>query len=241
MIKSLKNNLMRVLKLLPVFLSIIFMQPSAQADEKTTDVGLNGETVTVETSLPKLPRIDISANIGYGFLLTKTKGLTGAEKKMEDDLSSGLTWDFRFHSYFKSYYGLGIMYSGYHSSAWYNGNDLSADITYIAPLFCIKGAFGKTNLMLKSEIGIGFLHLKEKVSFNSYRAEVVTGSTLGSNCTVGLEYRFCKYLGLGLDIDGVFGSIKSLKDSRGNKYEAEDVRIGVSRINIFLGLRCYLK
>lgn len=233
---------MKILKLLLMFFIIILVQPFTRADEKTTDVELKGGTVLEETPYSKLPVIDISANIGYGCLLSRTKGLTGEEKKMEDDLSSGLTWDFRVHSYFKSFYGFGIMYSGYHSSAKYRGADLNADITYIAPLFCVRTNLGKTSLILKSEIGIGFLSVKEKALMSYYNPETLTGCTLGYNYTVGLEYRLSRHFGLGLDLDAVFGSIKSLKDSHGNKYEFEDdARMGISRINIFLGLRYYIK
>lgn len=242
MINLLKNNLVKIFKLLLMLFCIILMQPSARADEKTNDAELqDGGILLIKKSRPRIPQLDISANIGYGFLLNRTPNLTGEDKKMEDDLSAGLTWDIRLHSYFKSFFGIGFMYSGYHSSAKYKGADVSADITYVAPLFCMHTGLGKTKLLFKSAVGIGYLGLREKALVGYGSPEILKGGTVGCNYTVGLEYRFCKHFGLGFDIDGIFGSIKTLKDSKGNKYEAENERLGVSRVNLFLGLRCYIK
>lgn len=225
---------------LAFFQSVIWAgENDIKINEKAT---INQDIQFEENTLPLCPQIDISVNIGYSYIYTRTKNISGAEKKMEDDLSSGLNWDVRFHNYFKPYWGLGAVYSGYHaSSANYLGTDLDANITYIAPLFCAKGYIGRTNLMLRSEIGLGYLHLKETVSMNGLMADI-KGSTVGYNCTVGLEYQLAKNFGLGVDLEGIFGSFGHLKDSQGNKYDAPDnERMGLSRINILFGIRYYIK
>ena len=231
-----------------LFYITLILPTTAWAGEKYSNVNINQDVIVGQSyspeqnTYPLCPQIDIIANIGYSYIYTRTKGITGAEKKMEDDLSSGLNWDVRFHNYFKPFWGLGAVYSGYHaSSPNYLGSDIDANITYIAPVFCAKGYIGRTNLMLRSEVGLGYLHMKETISMGGLMADV-KGSTVGYNLTVGLEYQLSKGFGLGLDLETILGSFGHLKDSQGNRYENPDgERMGLSRINISVGIRYYIK
>jgi len=185
------------------------------------------------------PTHTFSANIGYAYVLNRTKGLTGVEKQAEDNLSSGLTWDVQYQCFPKSIYGFGAIYSGYSSSATYNGLTENVLLTYIAPMFCMKGHIAK-DWLAKIGCGIGYIGYASTYPGTPCK---VTASNVGSHLNLGLEYMINRNFGIGADFSmtsGSFGSVKVTNAYSTQTVDLGDVRLGVSHLKFVLGMRYYL-
>ena len=188
----------------------------------------------------KYPPIhNFRVNVGYGYIVNRTKGLTGIEKQFEDDLSSGLTWDVQYQCFPKSIYGFGVTYSGYSSSATYNGNIENLLLTYIAPMYCMKGYVAK-DWLLEMDYGIGYIGYAATFPGTTNK---VTASNIGKHFDLGVEYKISKHWGIGAGLGMVGGSFGSIKESNGYSTQTIDLgdqRMGVSHLKFSVGMRCYL-
>lgn len=225
----------------------LFLKDSITND--STKTSFKGEILVNNVSYNKAvlpPQFDLTANIGYGLVLSKTKGLTGNDKKMEETLSKGLTYDFSFHYFFNnSAYGIGIIYSKYNSS-YFGLTSLipniplnyGVSISFIAPLFTSKIRFNKS-WMLNSEFGLGYIDYKQQISDGNN--EISTkGGAFGTKLSIGLDYMVSKNFGIGTDISLIGGRISKLTDSSGKTTElANDQELGLGRLNFTIGARYY--
>jgi len=186
---------------------------------------------------------DFNLNIGYGIIVNRTKGISGPAKDFENKLSRGLTWSAKFHRYYRSNLGWGLIYSGYNSSAVYNAIDHNTFLTYIGPMFAGRAVFEKWEL--KYEIGFGYLGYKNNASaVSGYGEGKITGGTFGSNMAIGADYKVTKNFGIGFEVEMIGGSYSKLNYTNVvPEVEVDkDNRMGVSRINFAVGCRfCFGK
>ena len=200
----------------------------------------------MEKSYQVVPPYDFTFNIGYGHILSSTKGLDTGMKKIEDDLNSGLTWNMAFHRYYRKGLGWGFVYSGYKSSTSgpadnyeYSGLDFKVKQTYLAPMFCAKFAFGRDNRwMFKGEYGLGYGHTKEEINYKK-KTVSCTANTFAMHSAVGLEYMLHRNIGIGLDMGIYASTYDSAKLSDGTKVDLDD-DVNNSYMSISLGLRFYI-
>lgn len=196
---------------------------------------------TIDRRIDEISPYELSFNLGYGIITNRTKGLKGENKKFEENLSNGLTWDIRFSRYWKINIGWGLMYSGYNASAMEPGNsgiEHSILLTYIAPVFVGKTAIGRVEL--KYGAGMGYLGYRNKVS-DSYNEGKVTGTTLGINAAFGVDYKFSRQFALGVELSTITGSFGKLNYDNlvDPGIVSSDERMGAARINLLVGLRYY--
>lgn len=194
------------------------------------------DNINRNASLP--PAHNFSVKTGYAFILNRTKGIVGNDKKLEDGLSAGLTWDVQYQYFPKSQYGFGAIYSGYYASTTVAGQYYNTSLSYIAPLFCTKGKIDE-KWMLSINMGIGYLGMRQ----NTVNNVTITAASVGTNIGIGAEYLLNKNWGIGLETSLLGGSFSKLTATNGYETKVvvlEKQRIGASRVNLAVGIHCYL-
>lgn len=187
---------------------------------------------------PPLHNFDL--NLGYAWIYNRTKNLSVNGQLFEDVPGNGVTWDLQYSCFPKSFIGFGAIYSGHAFSGTFRGITNRILLTYLAPMLCLKSCQLK-NWLWQCKLGLGFLaYLDHRKGTNVNSI----ATTLGSNVGVGVEYKVNNNWGIGSDISLINGSFGKIR-SRYEGYTETQVfdngrRMGVSRINVMIGLKYYI-
>lgn len=164
------------------------------------------------------PTNTVSLNIGYGYIYSSIYTPSQTYKG-----KSGLDWKLEYNWVHRSGMGFGLQYSGFRAIFPEEGY---MALIYIAPSF-----IGRTKCadawILRYGVGIGYF------GYVDLLYETLSG--VGCDVSLGVEYMVSKHVGLGIDLQSVYGS---LPEQDGVKL-AKDEHSGISRINIQGGVRIY--
>jgi hypothetical protein len=228
---------------------------------QTTDTEAHLAAIKVIQPERKLPKITLSANMGYGWRGAKLNpDLSGNDREYYKGLMSGLVGDASFNYYFNDYYGVGLIYSSYSASQNKYGYFQSEDgiptenahrkanniIQFFGPAFLMRVPIGNQKWILDWNIGIGYLNYSAKETFLD-EIRKAYGSTLGVHLALDAEYKIDQHWGIGLRLSEVVGVLgKWTTESNGQK---ETVSVsnpskegeGLGQIQLLLGIRYYIK
>lgn len=213
---------------------------------KTDSVVISSQSVVKLSSRKKSgkkgspPLHNFGLNFGYAWIYNQTRNLTVKSQLFEDVPGNGFTWDLQYSFFPKSFIGFGAIYSGHAFSGTFQGITNRILLTYLAPMLCLKSCQFK-NWLWQCKLGLGFLgYLDHRKGTNVNSI----ATTLGSNIGVGVEYKVNNNWGIGSDISLINGSFDKIR-SRYEGYTETQIfdngrRMGVSRLNIMIGLKYYI-
>jgi hypothetical protein len=227
---------------------------------QTTDsAGSQFVAVKAIQSERKLPKITLSANIGYGWRGAKMNPEFSAdERAYQKGLMSGLEGDVSFNYYFNDYYGIGLLYSQYsanqNKSGYLEYDDGSVEtgnlktndlFRFVGPAFLMRAPIGNQKWILDANIGLGYLNYSSKQTFASQNQKTY-GATFGSYLGVGAEYKVNEHWAIGLRFAEVVGILTNYTvDTNGYKesISVDNAKegIGLGQFQILAGIRYYIK
>ena len=192
---------------------------------------------TVQIAAPANPDrkpCAIQINAGYAFVLSKTKmaeNITG-NPRQGLDINGAFQWMAR------SGLGFGLRYSGYFTSAKYEGGDfdgkkLDIRLHYAGAEFVMRQNFGRNRKWAFHEsIGLGYAQYSEGLGKFS-----VNQGGLGTHIDLGVEYKLTQSVGLGFSVGAysVSFSTSNYADSESGSYRND----GIARLSLDGGLRFY--
>ncbi|MCL2039879.1 MAG: hypothetical protein FWG85_05565, partial [Bacteroidetes bacterium] len=206
-----------------------------------------------------LPRAIFSLDGGYSRRTGKIHpDLSDAQKDYFENFISGFAWDISGSYISKSNYGVRLTYLQHltsHSENAYNeyGERVgslteSHTITYIGPAITGYEAFGKNkNWIINSYAGVGYMRLYSHATtiitntnyFDGTIDDFITGSTIGYQAGIGLDYKITPLLGVGINAELIGGQIKEI-ESNGYTVFLEQTE-GIGQFRIIAGIRYYIK
>lgn len=201
----------------------------------------------VEIIKQNLPKFNIIANIGYGWRTAELQDDSGFEK----DLMSGLSLNFMMDYYPHNNYGVRLSYSGYFSTInEYAQNIITGQlgtlkardiITYIGPAFVMRYSPDE-KWIFDASYGFGYLGYRSVYTHISEKY-IQTASAFGMEIQLGLEYKFLKNFGLGINASLISGSSKKVHlNENGHKSTVtapENQTFGFGTANVLGSIRCY--
>lgn len=220
-----------------------------------------------EEKIVQTPKWRFGISGGLAYLTASSKEAErdliylGMSEKDAKGYYKGLKWSQTIsgdiHYLFNSTMGVGLKYHLLTSSS--EKKDLMLDINgdgekelvnikeqlyynFIGPSFYIQNEFGKNNKFRQSvQIAIGYLHYRDETK--STTNLLGTGSTVGMNTELGIEYLLNKHWALGLDLGTTVGMINKI--TLDNGYQSVpvklkgDERINMAHFHLSLGIRFY--
>ncbi len=202
-----------------------------------------------------LPRVRFSIGGGYGWRTAETiSELNQTMKNYLEELKSGPVWDASFNYYFNDNYGIGLIYSAYTASnseylqELNTGNtgylDTRDFITYVGPAFMMRFPFAKNKCIFDMGIGFGYIGYKSTVEFLQDKY-IYTGSSVGFQMAVGLEYRISNNWGIGFDLSTLGGSLDRITINENGekttyKFESGEFE-GLGHFRMLVGVRYHIK
>lgn len=213
--------------------------------EEVDDGGRYDEDIKLLRPERKLSKIDIMANIGYGYRTARIiDGLTPSQRQSVEDLMSGMAWDLLVRYYFSDTGGIGFDYSAYRATADRLGNDVvpSADmITYVGPSFVARFSSNQ-KWIFDSSVGLGYLGYSS-VADRSYADRKVTGATVGWKISLGASYKLSENWGIGAEMGLLSGLLDRMNiHENGTKISQKlPEKEGLGQFRIGLGIRYSIK
>ncbi len=211
------------------------------------------DTVNVKPER-KLSKITLYLAGGYGWRTAElSPDLDGFLKEYYEKLASGFVCDASFNYYFNDMFGLGLLYSAYSTSnseyahdtksgatGYLNANDL---ISFIGPVFSMR-MFYNTQWIFDMGLGIGYIGYTSKLTFPGMNTKI-TGSSVGSQANLGVEYKFSKDWGIYLNISSLSGVLNKLKFDNNGMKETKTFETGkgesLDQFRMLLGMRYHIK
>jgi len=202
----------------------------------------------------KYPSMRLGINAGYGYRTAKlADGMDDAEKYYMKKLMSGLNLEAAFDYFISDYWGIGLMYSGYHAKADIWGtNELGqggsyltkTSINFIAPALLFRSPIGES-FFLDIKFGIGYIGYGSKDSFLDDYYMKYNGASVGMHFGVGLEYKMTDNIGLFLNASSTTGAVRKFTVNENgyiNTVELDDGQAeGLGNSSIGLGVRFHFK
>lgn len=201
-----------------------------------------------------LPQFKIGVNIGYGWRGAKlTSNIQGDMRDFYKKMMSNVIYDASFHYYFNETYGVGLVYSPYYTSndayvqmtspVYETGKlNYKNTITFIGPVFAMRGTTNDQKWFFNLNIGIGYLGYYTNETFNNNYLKG-NGATVGFLWNVGGEYKFNKNWGIGVDfsmINGILNEIEINENGYKSTFVFEDgSEEGLGQFRLTTGLRYY--
>lgn len=172
--------------------------------------------------------------IGIGFITTEVDW----PSYPNGPIKNGLDWTLGYDWMSKRGWGLGIKYSGYHSSCNSIRDDFDLSITYIAPQYVMKYIHSKW--VYEAHLGLGYLNYNETSDISDLNT---TG--LGANIDLGAEYLITKNVGFGFNIGYVGGFLDGIHPTLfSNSYnfynQGGSTLGGIFRLNLLAGIKIHL-
>ena len=152
-------------------------------------------------------------------------------------------------AYLRGTYGAGLFYSRYISRASLNAYALSVgsktfsgpytenlSVNYFGPVLGIKSNVGRGRFVFVADIRPGLVLFFDDISY----ADVIdnlSSPVFGLGGSMAMEYLLKRNFGVGVSLNGLYASIRSLKDASGN---IRDTERNISRIDLNLGIKFHL-
>ena len=208
----------------------------------------------------RLPRWGFGVDAGAGWRTNSMDpALESDWKHFYNSLRFGVSWDAHGHYFFTDEIGLQLIYQG--SQATYSdlatlldddgnvkasGRHHSAIRThYAGPAMICRAASPKKKWLFDATIGVGYLYYEEAIRFPSYFT-VASGSTFAIQTSLGVAYKWDEHWGVGVNLSNVSCAIRNGQyNDNGHKsslpLDDEGKGNGVSRLEMLIGLRYYIK
>jgi hypothetical protein len=152
-------------------------------------------------------------------------------------------------AYLQSNIGIGLFYSRYISRASLNAFALSIgqktfsgpyaeklSVNYFGPVLGVKSSVWDKNLVFVADFRPGLVLFFDDISFadaiNNFSSPV-----FGLGGSMGMEYLLKNNLGIGVSLNGLYASIRRLKDASGSSRRVER---NISRVDLNLGIKFHL-
>ncbi|GAP72173.1 outer membrane beta-barrel protein [Candidatus Symbiothrix dinenymphae] len=242
-----------------IFPPCVGAMPKTEPADGTTQAD-STRRVTRKAIKPKrkLPKITLTADLGYGWRDAKINAeLNAYEKAYYENLMLGLVVDASVHYYLNDYYGVGLIYAAHHanhsqySSLQYGDGSSETGIwktnnaiRFIGPAFLLRMPVGRQKWLLEASIGLGYAGYSSKETFENQSANMY-GSTLGGRLTLGAEYKVDAHWAIGARLSEVVGAATSrTKATDGYKKSlpaSTNERIGLGQFQLLAGVRYYFK
>lgn len=168
----------------------------------------------------------VYVQVGYSFIASKfyvPSEFTGHPK-------SGIDWLMGYDWVARNGFGVGLLYSGYHSTYAFQGNSSKILLSYVAPQLILKQRFREWSL--EEKLGVGYFNYREVIN-NKYKGSL---SGPGVNFLLGAEYHLSEYAGIVMNIGTVTGFL-SYDDLGFDVMFDKDDATGIFRVHGNVGLR----
>lgn len=189
-------------------------------------------------------KILINPSVGYAWRTAeKPAGISPAEKKYLNQLSSGLHVDIGAYYLIKPDWGIGLKYNQYTSSAEYTRQFLIPDntlqtarintkdrITFVGPGLYGGNFSSGTKHKYISGIAIGVISYKSDINGTEF-----TGSNLGLAADLGYHYQITPKFSFGPQLGITAGTLNKIKIDGQSIDLPEDSKEGLHRVSLSLG------
>lgn len=216
--------------------------------EKNIEKKDNFRTKTVYSQKGDRGRFGLNCGLSYITADIEEPGENGIDEhfcKLRRGFNTGISATY----FLKDNIGLGVKFCNYRST---NKKEISRIITettiekyildeeiginYIGPAFLIKKDTYSENNKVILGLSLGYLNFRD-VTKADRQSKIVTGETIGFNPSMGSDFMIAESLGLGFEIEGIFGILSEFNID-GSNYKPSE-KMGCSRVNINIGLRIY--
>ncbi len=202
----------------------------------------------------KPPVATLGFNAGWGWRTAEiATNLSPQQRAVFEDLMNGWSFDIFGDYYFTDYIGMRLVYSQYNANTDkdlqnYQGEILAKPndrILFVGPAFMLRLSSANAKWLFNLGIGVGYNRFKEKFTLKDYNNinASFSGNTVGGYFALGVDYRFDKNWGIGLNYSAIAGALNEMTmEANGHKSTIEleeDEREGIGVGNLQLGLRYY--
>jgi hypothetical protein len=209
----------------------------------------------------QLPRWHFGVDAGIGWRTNKAfPGLDAGWKEHINSLRFGTSWNLHGNYFFSDGMGIRLLYQGsraaYSSMASLTSKEDGTTIVsgkqnshvltqYVGPAFVLRGAGPKKKWLFDVVLGIGYLYWEDEIRFSNYFI-TTSGSTIAFQSSLGVEYKWNDHWGAGLNLSTIGGVVNNATQNINGHitpvtYDGEYGGEGVSRVEMLIGLRYYIK
>ena len=201
-----------------------------------------------------LPRFTFSGNIGQSFRTNEiASDLGDFQRDFYDELLSGIQTNISADYFFSSHCGIRLAYQNFYSShselatnGYITGNlEGKNSINTVCPAFVVRWSTPKLKWLFDCSFGFGYIHLTDKFVFPDNTFREITGSTLCTQFTLGIAYRFTENWSIGYGGSSTTGALSKVKMNRNGyvetvKFENNQME-GLDHISVLFGLKYHIK
>jgi hypothetical protein len=199
-----------------------------------------------------LPRMDISAGIGYAWRTAKlAPNLDPITREYAKGLMDGFAWKMTFNYYFNDLFGIGLDYSAFRATnkalgqqdgnpGYLKTNDM---ITFIGPSFSTRSQLNE-KWMLNCSLSIGYIgYTSKETAFGT--SEKISGASVGMQAGIDIQYKLTPDWGIVFNCNAISGVLSEYTHEWNGYKETikldDNSKEGLQHINLLVGVRYYIK
>tara|TARA_R110002096_G_scaffold428478_4_gene640232 strand:+ start:19872 stop:20549 length:678 start_codon:yes stop_codon:yes gene_type:complete len=212
------------------------LSPFVNAQEIIRIDELKNDPLAVESDT--LTKAFFSFGVGYGYRTARfSHALNSDGRNFAEKARDGFTIRGNYAYYLSKNFGVSLKYSYFKSEHSDNLTSVTTAYYFIGP-----GASARiqtsNNIFFSTDVHLGYIGFNSDESYRGFKYKF-TGSTLGFDSSVSLDFHFSPYLSFQIRSGYTLGILLKVKDENGATITLNEAE-SLNRIDLTAGLKFYL-